>query len=152
MGDLTLGNLADLIAWLDKLNIQDLRYELKKLQALREWAFDQAGIDYAEGDKVRISSDYVVAYRLKDGFPNGRWHYRECLAGGASGTAVRIDFSPYAKAWCTDFRPDREWETSMRATGPFAAGTALSRIRPKGMTRRRSLTRSTTQTAASTSS
>lgn len=124
---MTLGNLGDLIAWLDKLDIQDLRYELKKLQALREWAHGQAGIDYGEGDKVCIDDDYVVSSRNKDGSPNGWWHYRECLAGGALGTAVRIDFSPHAMAWYTDFRPDREWsvsqmhgETVRRWHGPAA--------------------------------
>jgi hypothetical protein len=106
---LAAGNLGDLIAWLDKLNIQDLQWELKKLRALREWALEQAGIDYEEGAKVRIDDDYVVSSRNKDGSPDGWWHYRECLAGGAVGTATRIDFSPHQMAWYVNFRPDREW-------------------------------------------
>jgi hypothetical protein len=106
---LAAGNLSDLIAWLDKLNIQDLQYELKKLRALREWALGQAGIDYEEGSKVRVDDDYVVPSRNSDGSPNGWWHYRECLEGGALGTVVRIDFSPHQMAWYADFRPDREW-------------------------------------------
>lgn len=103
------GNLGDLIAWLDELNIQDLRYELKKLRALRTWAFERAGIDYGEGAKVRIADGYTVTRCNADGSANGWWGYRECLAGGALGTAVRIDFSPLQMAWYADFRPDREW-------------------------------------------
>ena len=95
---LAAGNLGDLIAWLDKLNIQDLRYELEKLRALREWAFEQAGIGYEEGGKARIRDGYAVPRLNKNGSANGWWHYRECLAGGATGTVARIDFSPHRKA------------------------------------------------------
>ena len=105
-------DLAELITWLDKLDIQDLRYELKKLRALRTWALEQAGVDYTEGDEVRIRSGYTVARLNKNGPPNGWWHYRECLAGGAPGIVTQIDFSPHAMAWYADFRPAREWSVS----------------------------------------
>jgi hypothetical protein len=105
-------DLAELIAWLDKIDIQDLRRELEKLQALRTWALERAGIDYAEGDEVRIRSDYIVSSKNRDGSPNGWWHYRECLAGGALGTVTRVDFSPYQMAWYAGFRPAREWSLS----------------------------------------
>lgn len=85
---------------------------MKRLQALRVWAFEQAGIDYEEGDKVRVRDGYAVSSKNRDGTPNGWWHYRECLTGGAVGTAVRIDFSPHHMAWYADFRPDREWSVS----------------------------------------
>lgn len=109
---LAAGNLGDLIAWLDKLSIQDLRYELEKLRALRTWALERAGIDYDEGSEVRIDSGYRVARLNRDGSPNGWWHYRECLEGGAAGTVTRIDFSPHHMAWYADFRPAREWSVS----------------------------------------
>ena len=103
---------SELLSWLDKLDTQQLRWELKKLAALRTWALEQAGIDYKEGGKVRIRDDYRVAQYNKDGSPNGWWHYRECLAGGSAGTVTRIDFSPHHMAWYADFRPDREWSVS----------------------------------------
>jgi hypothetical protein len=109
---LAAGNLDDLITWLGKLDIRDLRYELEKLRALREWALDRAGVDYEEGGAVRVRSGYAVARLNKDGSPNGWWHYRECLAGGALGTVTRIDFSPHQMAWYAGFRPDREWSVS----------------------------------------
>ena len=111
------GNIGDLITCLSALNFQDFQYELKKLRALREWAFERAGINYEEGDKVRLNDEFFVSSKNRDGSPNGWWHYRECLAGGALGTAVRIDFSPYQMAWYTDFRPDREWSVSQERNG-----------------------------------
>lgn len=106
---LSAGNISDLITWLDKLNVQEFRYELRKLQAIREWALEQAGIDYEEGSKVRITDGHAVTGHHRDGSANGWWHYRECLAGGALGTVTGIDFSPLHKAWYAYFRPDREW-------------------------------------------
>lgn len=106
---LTPGNLGDLITWLDKLDVQAFQWELKKLRALRIWAMQQAGIDYEEGGRARIVDGYTVSSLNSDGSANGWWDYRECLAGGATGTVVRIDFSPHHMAWYADFRPDREW-------------------------------------------
>jgi hypothetical protein len=106
------GNLGDLIAWLGMLRTADFRYELEKLRALRRWAFEQAGIGYEEGDTVRLAPGYAVSRLNRGGSLNGWWHYRECLAGGATGTAVRIDFSPHQMAWYTEFRPDRGWSVA----------------------------------------
>jgi len=124
---LRLSNLDDLVSWLDKINTQEFRYELEKLRAIRRWAFERAGIDYDEGDQVRIDGDYAVSRQNRDGSPNGWWHYRECLAGGSLGTVVRIDFSPHHMAWYADFQPDREWSvdesgsrTVRRWHGPVA--------------------------------
>ena len=109
MTQVSPGRLGDLIGWLSQLNTQEMDWELRKLTALREWALEQAGIDYAEGDAVVLAPDFRVDQRNPDGTANGWWSYRECLAPGAKGTAVRIDFSPRYKRWAVDFRPDREW-------------------------------------------
>jgi hypothetical protein len=111
------GAVGELLECLGAIDLQALRYELEKLRAAREWAFRQAGIDYEEGGKVRLRDDYRVSAQNRDGSPNGWWPYRECLTGGATGTAVRIDFSPHHMAWFTDFRPDREWSVSERGGG-----------------------------------
>ena len=101
--------LDDLISRLDVLSTGDWRWELKKLRAIRDWAYEQAGIWFKEGNPVRIRDGYAVSRLNNDGSHNGWWHYRECLTGGATGTAVKIDFSPYHSAWYAEFRPDREW-------------------------------------------
>jgi hypothetical protein len=106
------GSLDDLIEWLSALNTGDFRYELKKLRAIRDWAYAQAGIGFKEGDRVRIRDGYAVSRLNSDDSFNGWWHYRECLTGGALATAVTVDFSPLHREWYADVRLDREWAVS----------------------------------------
>jgi hypothetical protein len=106
------GNLDDLIEWISALSAGDFRYELTKLRAIRDWAYKQAGIGFGGGDRVRIRDGYAVSRLNRDGSPSGWWHYRECLTGGATGTAAEIDFSPHRENWYASIRLDREWSVS----------------------------------------
>jgi hypothetical protein len=107
-----MSGLDDLIERVDALSAGDFRYELKKLRAIRDWAYEQAGIGFKEGDRVSIRDGYAVSRLNRDNSFNGWWHYRECLAGGALATAVTVDFSPMHQEWYADVRLDREWAVS----------------------------------------
>jgi hypothetical protein len=107
-----MSGLDDLIERIGALSAGDLRCELSKLRAIRDWAYEQAGIGFKEGDRVRIRDGYAVSRLNRDGSFNGWWAYRECLAGGALATAVTIDFSSWSRAWYADVRLMREWSVS----------------------------------------
>jgi hypothetical protein len=107
-----IDDLRDLLAWMGNLNTQDFQWQLKKLNAMRSWAMEKAGIDFEVGDAVVIAPGFVVRSRNADNSPNGWWGYRECLNEGATGVAHDIDFSPHINTWVVDFKLDREWSIS----------------------------------------
>lgn len=100
--------LAGVLDVVRSLNLQDLDYELRCLQGIKEWALDHFGIDYRAGDHVRIVKEIPCS---------GGWApYSECLHVGATGVVNRIGFVPgFADRpgrWQADFVPDREWSVS----------------------------------------
>lgn len=106
--------LLDNIAAVDQSGI---RWELKKLRAIREWALGHLGVDFVAGDRIAIADDF--ASRLAP--DHGWYHYREALAEGATGTAIDIDFGPPVGdrpgRWYALVRLDREWSVSEWGTG-----------------------------------
>ena len=99
-----MSTIEDMVNLLDATDVQDLRYEVKKYRAIKEWAFKQAGIDFLVGDKVEIHGWTAQ----KDGW----WPSRECLHEGAIATVMDIDFSPHSMTWYADVVLDREWSVS----------------------------------------
>lgn len=99
----------DLMGVLKSLSRTDLRYEVEKVQAIRQWALDQIGVDYAVGDKVRIKDGYRMRQHFSDGDRNGWWQYRECLVPGATATVTGVDFNAFHRYWYASIVLDREW-------------------------------------------
>jgi hypothetical protein len=91
------------------LPTQEIDYEIRKLQAVYEWALDRCGVDFTVGDRVRIKEGYVVKERFSDGHPNGWWPLRECLVPGATAQVRAIDFNGAHHYWYADIVLDREW-------------------------------------------
>lgn len=106
--------MDELLAFLKGFDRQKLDYEYRKFQAIREWAFEQIGIDYAEGDRVRIKQGYKLKQFFSDGTPNGWWPYREALAPGATATVNKIDFNASHRYWYAEIVLDREWAVDER--------------------------------------
>jgi hypothetical protein len=102
-------SLDDVMGVLGALADADIRYEIEKLRAIRRWAFDQIGIDYAVGDRVRIKKGYQPRQHFADGQRHGWWPYRECLVAGATATVTKIDFNASHGYWYADIVLDREW-------------------------------------------
>lgn len=108
---MTISDPDQLLETLADLNYQQLRYELTKLRAVRDWALDHVGIDYAVGDHVRIKADW----RLGEG--SGWRPYREALTPGAGATVNRIDFNEAHGYWYADIVLDREWSVALKSDG-----------------------------------
>ena len=110
-------------------------YEIKKLEAIRAWALENCGVDFAEGDTVCIKDGYAVLEHFSDGHPNGWWPNRECLIPGATALVKSIDFNSYWRYWYADIVLDREWSVhpSLRGEGErrYWRGSALDT--PEGM-------------------
>jgi hypothetical protein len=101
--------LSDLLESLRTFSPQDLDWELRKYKAVVAWARKAAGLDFQEGDHVRIKEGFKIEKFLPDGHPHGWWSYRECLVPGATGTAGKIDFNVSGGYWSVDLTLDREW-------------------------------------------
>lgn len=101
--------IETLLEQVDSWSRQDLKYELKKYKAIKDWAFKKAGINYGVGDTVRIKDGYRVTEKLSDGHANGWWPSRECLVPGALATVTEIDFNAAHNYWYADIVLDREW-------------------------------------------
>lgn len=94
--------MSELLDVLEKLNTQDLKRELTKLRAIKDWALLQA-CGFGVGDKVEILDS------LEIDSSSGWWTYREALAPGAVGTANEIDFNAHYGYWYGSVVLDREW-------------------------------------------
>lgn len=93
--------LDDLVA----LDVRQLKAEFDQLQAIREWALDNLGLDYVAGDRVEIC--HPRPSQSTDGWKC----YAEALAVGQTGIAGEISFNSHAKAWCVLIGMDRTWST-----------------------------------------
>lgn len=129
-----ISTAEDLFAAIKSFDINALRYEITKLEKIREWALTQIGVDYEVGDRVVIAEPYTVKQRLSDGHPNGWWPYRECLVAGVKATVHAIDFNGVLGYWYADIVLDREWsvhEDGDRVTRYWNGPVADT---PEGMT------------------
>ncbi len=103
----TFTEALDVLAAIDT---QSIRYEVRKLAAIRAWAMRQLGVDYEVGDRV----EFTTAPRTDNG-----WHaYRECLVVGATAVVTGIDFNEPHDYWFADIVLDREWSVG----SPFPDG------------------------------
>lgn len=101
---MTAAKVEEFFSHVEALSTQDVKWELKKLRAIRDWALQRTGIDYQIGDTVGI-----VRVLNTD---NGWAPYRDALAPGASATVTDIDFNTYTESWYADIILDREWSVS----------------------------------------
>ncbi len=100
-----LGKVLDVLAGIDQ---QAIRYEVKKLRAIRDWALSQLNLGYGVGDRVRIVDGWTF-----DPVKSPGWAaYREVLSPGARATVLEIDFNAVHGYWYADIMLDREWSTS----------------------------------------
>lgn len=101
-----LRTVDDVCAALNAIDQGALRWQMKKLRAVREWALRRINIDYREGDRVVICHDIPT--------DNGWYAYREALAEGATGVVTEIDFNPFSDdglgAWHATVVLDRAWQ------------------------------------------
>ena len=105
-----MSTLRDTLTTLAGLNHQALRHELDTLEAVRDWAMEQLGVDYRIGDTVVITDD------TPSGVPrdNGWYPYREALAPGRTGTVRDITFSTTRKRWYADVAMTHTWSVHER--------------------------------------
>lgn len=121
MGDPSVGSLDRLLDVIASVPEQTLRYEVRKLRAIREWALDQVGVDYAVGDAVRI----VAGFRVNPVKSYGWAGYQEALAAGARAKVVAIDFNISRRRWYVQIVLDREWSvTTVESTRRWWHGPA----------------------------
>ena len=84
----------------------DLKYELETLQAIRQWAIDQLGLDYEEGDRVMI-------IHPRPSQVGGGWaHWSEALEIGQTGIAGELKFDKRKGEWYLIVGMDRAWSVS----------------------------------------
>lgn len=105
--------LQDTLTALEALNLQNLRSELDTLEAIRDWAMDQIGVDYKVGDRVTITD----AAPSEVDRTNGWYAYREALAPGQGGTVADIIFNRHSKQWVTCVAMDRTWSVHEHGYG-----------------------------------
>lgn len=105
-----MNTLDEILDTLRNIDTQTVKFEIDTLRAIRDWALQQTGIDFAEGDSVLIAED------LNIGPDSGWWHYRETLAKGQTGIVKEIGFNGYHKYWYASFVPDREWAMNSSLT------------------------------------
>ncbi len=98
--------LDDAVDALAAADVQAIRYEVKNLRAIKTWAIEHLGLDYAPGDRVAIVSPKPASI--------GRgWHpYREALAPGQTGIAGEIAFNELYGYWYVEVGMDRAWSVS----------------------------------------
>jgi hypothetical protein len=99
----TVDEILDMISGIDT---QKLRYEIKNLRAIRDWALQRTGVDFIEGDRVVIAEDLGIKP------DSGWWQYRETLAKGQTGIVKEIGFNEWHSYWYAGFFPDQEWSIS----------------------------------------
>lgn len=96
----TLKDLIDLTA------NNDLRLELKELNAIKDWARRSLNLGYDVGDRVQIINS-------EPSQSEGGWHqYRECLEPGQTGFVKKIFFSVHHDRWLVFYMPEREWKVA----------------------------------------
>jgi hypothetical protein len=105
-----VNTLRDAVTALAAINTQQLRADLDNLEAIRDWAMDQLGVDYKPGDRVTIISDEPSNVSRDSGW----WHYREALAPGQTGIAEDITFNAHTKRWGLFVAMDRTWSVLER--------------------------------------
>lgn len=99
-----------LLDWFDAFpRSADVRYDVRKNAAIREWCLQRIGI--REGDRVRVRR------LLVDDPKSGWWCYRETLAIGQTGVVVGVDFNTYTNDWQANVKFDREWSVHRHVSG-----------------------------------
>lgn len=91
--------------FLGAVNLSPAIREISELEAIKEWAIDSLGLDYAPGDRVRICSE--VPWETADERNSGWYPYRYSLTRGREGIAGDIKFSAYHKKWGLNVGLDR---------------------------------------------
>lgn len=103
-----MGRLSESINLIELLcgtNWPNLKYEIETLYGIKDWALRNLGIDYKEGDRVKIVSDEPSSVDRNSGW----YQYREALAVGRTGRAGAISYSAYNKLWHVYFITDTAW-------------------------------------------
>jgi hypothetical protein len=103
-------SIDELLQYLGHLNTGTIQWELKKYQAIREWAMAKIGIDYRVGDRV------VIAESIPTG--NGWAAYEEALTIDTTGVVEEIDFSPHHGSWYALVVLDYAWQVSPPGDSP----------------------------------
>lgn len=104
-----VSEIDEILEFVSSIDIQSLKWQIRKYRSIREWALQQLGIDYRVGDRVQIIK------KLKT--DNGWACYAEALAVGQTGRVVEVDFSEYAKKWFVTVALDKAWSVSHRSNG-----------------------------------
>jgi len=108
----------DLLEWVAAAPREsDVRWEVQKLHAIKDWALARLGINYKIGDRVSIKAGYEVPQHFADGTAHGWWPYHECLVPGATAIVKDIDFNAVHGYWYADIVLDREfaWNDYLKA-------------------------------------
>lgn len=94
---------------LGSIDLQRLRWELKKLREVDRWARQQQPIKV--GDRVEIRGH--VPDRS-----DGWWIYREALVDGALATVEKIEFFGHLDRWMAAITLDKEWSVHEWSSEP----------------------------------
>jgi hypothetical protein len=93
------------------LDLREIKAEVDRLRAIKEWAIGNLGIDYTSGDRVEIISEKPSQSE------NGWKPYREVLAVGRTGIAGEITFNGHFKRWDVLLGIDHGWSVSTDGWG-----------------------------------
>lgn len=105
--------LDEVLDVLSRVDHQSITHEIETLRAIKQWALDHMGIDYAVGDKVQLKASWRMPEFHADGVAHGWWHFRECLVPGATAIVRDIKFNRYSLggkgSWHANVIFDRQW-------------------------------------------
>lgn len=90
--------MSELDKIIDALGSANLKNEIVKLKAIRQWAIDSLELDYKVGDKVILTQEGID--KLSSNFPD----YAPSFTGGRVGIICTLDFS---SSWYVTVEFDR---------------------------------------------
>lgn len=95
-------DVLEVLDTLAKIGTRDLKWQIKHLKEIQEWAIKSQGFD----KRAEIVKPIPISQT------SGWWIYRECLTPGALGDVLEVDYMARDDGrghWYVNFRPDEEW-------------------------------------------
>jgi hypothetical protein len=103
---MSLATFVDQLKEIQQLNTAGMSYEIRKLEAIRDWALSRLDVDYKPGDRIVLTRDLFADP------DDGRSHYAEAAHEGATATVHDIDFNAVHNYWYAEITLDVEWSAS----------------------------------------